>query len=351
MLTTKASTLPEASLKEGAGPMPLEDGDRMNPYLFIVGCPRSGTTLLQRLVDAHPQMAVTPETHWIPRWFHKKLAKGVTPEGLVTKKFLQKLFLYPRFLELGIKPKEVKKMIVGGERIPYARLVGGLFDLYGQRQGKPIVGDKTPGYARELPSLHALWPTARFVHLIRDGRDVCLSILSWKRARNWKVGEGAARFRGWNEDPVGTAALWWEWHVRLAREAGQELGGEVYYELRYEALVSRPAVECRALCAFLGVPHDDRMLLSYEARVRDCPEQDAKHPWMPITRGLRDWQSQMPATDVKRFEAVAGMMLDELGYRRAAPQPQLEEVRQAARAREWFAHDAHSQRYSIPKCW
>jgi hypothetical protein len=322
----------------------------MNPYLFIVGCPRSGTTLLQRLVDTHPQMAVTPETHWIPRWFHKKAAKGLTPDGLVTRKLLRKLLLYPRFLELGIRRKEIKGLIPRGGQVPYAHFVGGLFDLYGQRRGKPVVGDKTPGYARDLPLLHALWPAARFVHLIRDGRDVCLSILSWERARHWRAGEGAARFRGWGEDPVGTAALWWEWHVRLAREAGAEFGAGLYYELRYEALVARPVEECRTLCAFLGVS-DDGMVRSYEERARADPGQDARHPWMPITQGLRDWQSQMPPADVERFEAVAGTLLDELGYRRAAPRPRPEEVEYAARARDWFARDAHAQGYAVPQRW
>jgi hypothetical protein len=144
----------------------------MNPTLFIVGCPRSGTTLLQRLVDAHPQMAVTLETHWVPRWFDQRPRKGITPDGLATKKFLRKLTNHPRFSELGIRPDKVRKMIKGVRRAPYDRLVSSLYELYGQKRGKPIVGDKTPGYARELPVLHHLWPTARFVHLIRDGYSI-----------------------------------------------------------------------------------------------------------------------------------------------------------------------------------
>jgi len=323
----------------------------VNPYLFIVGCPRSGTTLLQRLVDSHPQMAVTPETHWIPRWFHQRPRKGLTPDGLATKKFLRKLINNPRFLELGNNPDEVRKMIKGQGRAPYDRLISSLYDRYGQRQGKPIVGDKTPGYARELPTLHLLWPAARFVHLIRDGRDVCLSILNWERAKSWKADEGAARFRTWAQDPVGTAALWWEWHVRLAREAGDQLGDGLYYELRYESLVAHPRDECRALCEFLGVPFDDHMVESYQERALAGPGQDAKHPWMPITSGLRDWRSQMPPAAIERFEAVSGTMLDELGYQRAAPRPRPEDLEYAARARDWFAFDAHSQGYSVPKLW
>jgi hypothetical protein len=322
-----------------------------NPCFFIVGCPRSGTTLLQRLVDAHPQMAVTPETHWIPRWFHKKPGKGLTPDGLVTKKLLRKLIAYPRFLELEIDPHEARKLIPGGKRAPYDQFISKVYDLYGQQRGKLIVGDKTPGYARELPTLHLLWPWARFVHLIRDGRDVCLSILSWERAKSWKAGEGAARFRTWPQDPVATAALWWEWHVRLAREAGEQFGGGLYYELRYESLIAHPVDECRALCEFLGVPYDGHMVRSYHDRAMAGPGQDAKHPWMPITPGLRDWQSQMPGDAVEHFEAVAGAMLDELGYQRAAPCPRPKEVEYAARARDWFARDALALRYSVPKKW
>ena len=60
----------------------------MNPFVFIVGCPRSGTTLLQRMVDAHSQIAIVPETHWIARWFEKR--KGLTPEGFVRAKLIPK---------------------------------------------------------------------------------------------------------------------------------------------------------------------------------------------------------------------------------------------------------------------
>jgi len=320
-----------------------------NPYLFIVGSPRSGTTLLQRLLDCHPQVAITPETHWIPRWFHDHQGKGITPDGRVSKKLLRKLFAHPRFAELGVVPRKEHFRVEGEGRVPYARFVSSLFDLYGERQGKPLVGDKTPGYAREVSTLHALWPGAKFVHLIRDGRDVALSILNWGRAQGWKPGEGAARFRTWADDPLGTAALWWEWHVRLAREAGGPLGPALYHEIRYEALVDRPADECRALCDFLGVPPDDALIRKYEERARSNSGRADKHVWMPITRGLRDWQTQMSLTDVKRFEAAAGRMLEEVGYRRAFPCPRPKAPERAAR--DWFARDALSQGYPVPAGW
>src|SRR6516225_8863209 len=103
----------------------------MNPFVFIVGCPRSGTTLLQRLLDCHPLVAVTPETHWIPRWYEKGKAKGITPEGLVTRKLVRKLLAFPRFKELEIDREEVEPLIKPRRTVTYPRFVSALFDLYG----------------------------------------------------------------------------------------------------------------------------------------------------------------------------------------------------------------------------
>src|SRR5262249_13141572 len=161
------------------------------------------------------------------------------------------------------KRSELKALIDRRRTVPYARFVSALFDVYGQKRGKRLVGDKTPGYARNLNTLHALWPAAKLVHLIRDGRDVCLSIVSWRRAKGWTAGQGLARFSAWAESPVCAAALWWDWHVRLAREAGLAFEPGVYAELRYEELVANPEGLCRSLCAFLGIPRYDHMLQVY----------------------------------------------------------------------------------------
>src|SRR6516225_6487751 len=185
----------------------------MNPFVFIVGCPRSGTTLLQRIVNAHPQIAITPETHWIPRFFKKR--KGLTSEGVVTPKLISGLLEEPRFTRLGIGREELLAMTAGGRPVSYASLVTAIFDSYGKAQGKALVGDKTPGYVRRMNTLHDLWPEARFVHLIRDGRDVYLSM----RHRPMQQPKAGA-FDNWAEEPVLTAALWWELNLRAGRTTG-----------------------------------------------------------------------------------------------------------------------------------
>jgi hypothetical protein len=304
----------------------------VNPYLFIIGCPRSGTTLLRRLVDAHPLVAVIDETRWIVSFFERRA--GLTSEGMVTPKLVLRLLDYDRFAKLGIGREDLEGLMASGEPISYAAFVSGIFDLYGRIHSKNLVGDKTPRYARKVPTLHALWPEARFVHLIRDGRDVCLSILNWKKSQR-----SIGRFESWREDPVTTTTLWWELHLRLAREDSVPLGPGLYREVRYESLVARPAEECERLCRFLGIPYNGAMLRFHEGRERSGTGLDAKKAWRPVTEGLRDWTSEMPAADVERFEAAVGGLLDDLGYERAFPSPSSEAIERASETRRRFVRE------------
>jgi hypothetical protein len=320
----------------------------MNPFVFIVGCPRSGTTLLGRLVDAHPDIAIIHEGRFVADWFERR--RGLTPDGAITTRLIDELLAYPPFEGVGVGREELERLARSSEPVSYSSFVSGIYDLHGRSRGKRLVGDKTPHYVRSLPTLHALWPRARFVHLIRDGRDVCLSVLNWGKVA--VRGGSVARFSAWEEHPVSTAALWWEWQVRLGREAGESLGPELYHELRYEALVDDPVVQCRALCAFLGVPYDDRMLRFHEGRTREEPSRDAKKSWRPVTPGLRNWRSEMPEEDLARFEAAAGGLLDELGYPRGAPGPDEQAAERAARVRRSFARDIETRRRRrLPTRW
>jgi hypothetical protein len=127
------------------------------------------------------------------------------------------------------------------------------------------------------------------------------------------------RIATWSADPVTTTALWWKRKVCVGQEHGRALGPELYHELRYESLVACPMEECAKLCAFLGVPYAEEML-SFHERVRPT-SLHRQQAFQPITKGLRDWRSQMTAPDVERFEAAAGELIDELGYPRATSNP------------------------------
>ncbi len=305
-----------------------------NPFLFVVGCHRSGTTLLTRMLNAHREITMIPEIAWIPSRYERR--ECLTAEGMVTPAFIDNLknhvWGFGRYTRLPVSIGELEALVSSSRPVSYSEFVTLLFDRYGEARGKRIVGNKTPELVHSLGTLHELWHDAKFVHIIRDGRDVCLSLINWKR----KAEKFSQRLPTWSVDAVTTAALYWEEFVRAGRNAGRRLPASIYHEVRYESLVTNPAEQCRSLCEFLGIEYDEAMLRFNEGRMNPDLNLDAKHAWLPPTPGLRDWRKQMPPEDVQRFEAAAGSLLDELEYSRSGIDLNSERLEHAAEIRRIF---------------
>ena len=316
----------------------------MNPFLFGVGCARSGTTLLQRVLDAHATLAVVNETRWIDRFFEKQI--GLDGSGRVTEALTERLLEHRRFDQLLLSRDDLDQLHRSSGRVPYATFVSRMFDLYCVRRGKLLAGDKTPRYVRSIPTLHGLWPHARFVHLIRDGRDTALSVMSWRKAHDL-----AQRFTSWQDDVVGTVALWWEWQVRLGLESAVSLGSDLYHEVRYEALVSNSPGECADVCGFLGIDYDDTMVRFHVGKIRTDPKLSAKDAWLPPTPALRDWRVGMGPDEIEQFEAVAGGLLAELGYEPGVDAVSSTARARAARTRQAFVADLQTRGSRLPTAW
>lgn len=282
--------------------------DRPLPYAFVVGCPRSGTTLLQRMLDHHPMLAMANDTHFIP--------KVVDPAGAdvpFSPEIASRVLAYHRFPRLGLGEDAVWRAAEGS--LTYAQFVRALYAEFAARRGKPLAGEKTPDYVRHLPLLGRLFPRARVIHIIRDGRDVALSTLQWARPD-----KGPGRFPLWREEPVAVCALWWRWQVTTGRSDGRDAGSR-YREVRYEDLVTHPSDTVATLCRFLDLPFASQMLVCNAREERRRPGRSAKTAWLPPTPGLRDWRTQMRERDVALFEALAGDLLSTLGYERATGAP------------------------------
>lgn len=282
----------------------------MNPYVFVVGSPRSGTTLLQRMLDAHPQLAVANDTHFIPKAI-AGIADGDIP---LTHELVERAIGYHRFHRLGIDDELARTLATGAES--YARFVGALYGAFASAHGKTKGGEKTPDYVRSIPLLDRLFPWSRFVHIVRDGRDVALSALEWANE-----GKGPGRFELWAAQPVAVCALWWRREVEPGARAGRSMGPERYREILYERLAAHPEPALRGLCSFLGLPYDVAMVRFHEGHRRDEQRPDgkvdAKKSWLPATPGLRDWRTTMDPRDVALFEALAGDTLTYFGYERS----------------------------------
>jgi hypothetical protein len=259
------------------------------------------------MLDAHPDLAVANDTHFITRAAKRELRHDANP--LLDDALVERVLSYHRFHRMGLERRDALRAARGAKT--YADFVSRLYDLRARQAGKTLSGEKTPDYCRKMPLLHRLFPFARFLHIIRDGRDVALSTLDWASGN-----KGPGRWDLWPKDAVGACALWWRWQVGSGNYDGARLGPSVYREVRYEDLVGQPETELAAICDFLGLPFDERMPRFHEGKTRDAPGRSAKSAWLGPVAGLRDWREQMCAADAAVFDAIAGDLLDSTGYGR-----------------------------------
>ena len=178
---------------------------------------------------------------------------------------------------------------------------------YAALRGKDRWGDKTPGYVEQLDTIARMFPDARFVHVIRDGREAAVSM----------------REQHWGPPSLVTGGIWWRRKVRLGRRCGGGLGDR-YTELRFEDLVSDPEATLRRTCAFLELPYAEEMFGYRPSAAVRQPSFGVglhRHLTEPITPGLRRWDENLSRTQQRLLEAACGAELVQLGYASRRPGP------------------------------
>lgn len=268
---------------------------------FIVGSARSGTTLLRMMLNAHPEVAVPPESRFVVELYRS--------DEVQVDDFLARLDAHRRWITWDTPIDDVRAQLAGMTTVAYPEAIEAAYMAFAKGRNKKRYGDKTPRYIEHLPLLARLWPDAKFVHLVRDGREVALSYADVPFGPN----------------TVARAAALWKERVVLGMKQGRPLGPERYAELRYERLLENPQEEVEGLCSFLDLDFDPAMLhYSEQARSEVLDRARLYNP--NITRSItktRSWDEQMPKAQVEVFEAVAGDTLKELGYERLFESPSL----------------------------
>ncbi len=282
------------------------------PAPFIVGVGRSGTTLLRLMLDAHPELAIPPETHFAVRLV-KRFEDG-SPGAEETARWLAER---NRWGDFGIEAAALEERLAAHRRLTAGDTLRDFFALYAERHDKARWGDKTPIYVRNMRRLERAVPEAHFIHMIRDGRDVALSV--WDRV-------------GREKDATRMARLW-KRRIRKARRQAEQLGH--YMEARYEDLILDTEPVLRKVAGFVELDWDPVMLDYHEKSAERMAEMDRDLPALssgrerPAERRLgafkltseppqksrvERWREQMSDEDRAAFEETAGDLLAELGY-------------------------------------
>lgn len=259
--------------------------------VFIVGCPRSGTSLLRDLLQSHPNLAFPDESRFIPAYY---LAYGDPRSDEEARRLGRTLLRFPWVQRL---LPELSPTDFEGCR-SYREIVDRLFRTWAEKEGKRRWGDKTPLYLLKMPIILEIFPDARFLHIIRDGRDVTLSFLR-------------APFGPSN---VYRSARYWSGLVRCGRSSGSSLPVGTYHEIMYETLVTRPEETLCEICQFIDEPFDP-VVLQPSRRTMDGTGRTPKPvSWNRVRPNIAKWKTEMKPDDIALFESVAGDLLEELGY-------------------------------------
>ena len=278
-----------------------------DPPIFVIGAPRSGTTLLRVMLSSHPRIYVPPESDFIPRLYLGR-AKTVMGRDRAVRD-VRAILGNRRFLrEWRDAVPDPEAFVAALAELTPAALLDALYRAYATQHGSARWGDKSPIHTHYVPLLAGIFPSAQFVHLIRDGRDAALSTLAAYPDRFYV--------------DVYFAAQSWQRRVRSARRAGVALGPARYTELRYEDLTADPEEALRRLCLFLDEDYAPAMCEHHKLarellrpQGRHAPVRDPVHP------NSGAWRSRMPLCDQRLFHAVAADLLVDLGYDAAERAP------------------------------
>jgi hypothetical protein len=256
--------------------------------IFVVGAARSGTTWVHDALRIHPLVGAVFETEL----FQLNTGMG----GLFD----------PARWEGD--PQGVARIISRADLLAEGRAFAGRVLAHGLQPHHRYLVEKTPGHVERMPIIAAAFPEARFIHVIRDGRDVCVSRRAAQRtwARSWK------RLPGRLE--VARIAASWSRLVRAGQAGAAALGDRVL-EVRYEELRRDPRAGYRRMLDFATIPYDDELIETIHAGVDFDTTGRAKDPTGFYRAGrVGDWQHELGLTDCIAFDAVAGATLVDLGY-------------------------------------
>jgi sulfotransferase family protein len=286
------------------------------PFPVIVGVPRSGTTVLRLMLDSHPDLAIPPETGFIPG------CAGLSGSGAQLRDdFVRWITTFPvdapAWADFAIPVETLRRELASQAEFKISDGLRAFYRLYAGRFGKPRWGDKTPLYALEMAAIARLLPESHFIHVIRDGRDVALS---WRQT--W--------FSPGDDIPT-LARAWADW---VTRAQAQSLQVAHYIEIRFEKLVSEPEAVLREVADFVGLSYTSDMLdyhIHSQARLeehgprfsrdgrelvsRERRREQQKNTMRPLdaTRAGA-WRSAMNPVQRREFASEAGSVLRALGY-------------------------------------
>ena len=215
----------------------------------LIGHGSSGTSIFADLCRKYLHIGFGTESQFVIR-FHHRLAKyGDLGEDANLRWLIDDLGRerwYERCQKYGYE-RDAERIFEAVEKRTYRGVLDAVFGDLAKHHGMPRWGDKSPEYVNDLPTLHSIFPDAKYIHIVRDGRDVANSVMG----------------RYWGPKNIYTAAMDWRDAIRKVHAFVESLPQEQVLEVRYEDFLSQPLDTYATLVEFLDIDPDDGALLSW----------------------------------------------------------------------------------------
>jgi hypothetical protein len=280
----------------------------MKPPVFIIGNPRSGTTLLRLMITSHPAIVVPPECGFAV-WWQKKYSDWNVAAASTDRasEFIRDLVSSKKFETWNLDAQSLLQEIRKTKPSDYSALVSLIYTIYA-RARKPAFtrwGDKNNFHVQHVNDLRALFPNAQFVHIIRDGRDVACSY------RDLGKKEMQSAYAPRLHTDIAAIASEWNKNVEAVRAAFAAMPKGQGFEVRYEDLVADSEATLRKLCDFLGDEYHPQMLEYHLLNQRETLEPKEFLQWKqktleaPDKSALGKFRDELTAQEIAAFEKIA----------------------------------------------
>ena len=285
--------------------------------LFILGNPRSGTSLFRLMLNAHPDIASPPECGFLHWWYTKYKNWSVkNNNSRDIKAFAEDVLSSKKIETWTLDESELINYINRKQPGNYENLIEAVYLFWSEKNNKSpkVIIDKNNYYIHHLEDLNSIWPNANYLFLIRDGRDVACSYLDMQQLKTdspykpklaSKISDIAQE---WNDN-----------NLRIERFL-HSLGNNRWQCIKFEELVGETEKTLQKVCHFLGLEFNQEMLYYYEKNKNKGDEPLSTLDWKkktlekPDAKSIDRYKALLLDIDVNIFNSNAKEALVRFGY-------------------------------------
>lgn len=278
----------------------MKQSKSINPF-FIVGSGRSGSTLLRMILSSNSKISIPPET-WvlIPLVASLPLTKPLNEQQL--DQALNIIFNHYRWPDFQIDELEFANKLKEMNAVRIADIMNTIYEYYLIREGKEIIGDKTPPYINIVGEINKIYPNAKIIHLVRDGHDVTMSFHD----------------KGWGGRLLYQNAQEWKNSIKMYNKIKKSDLSNQVITIDYESLVMKTEETIKVICDFIGVQYEQGMLEWAEKIKEKIPDREKEiHKKLfrkPNQSDVYKWRKDLSLLKILIIESFIGKELKSMNY-------------------------------------